>query len=135
MLVNRLISETETLPRAIGCGFCLRAATQSQAQVSPHRRRVLGSDGLSRFEELSRREAADTAILYAFNLIERDGDDLRNLPFLDRKAALARYDPDPRGPLIVACPRQSTAAFGSPRLFLKAIQSQLGGRWFGDTGQ
>jgi bifunctional non-homologous end joining protein LigD len=30
---------------------------------------VLGPDGLSRFEELSRREAARTAILYAFDLI------------------------------------------------------------------
>src|SRR5215475_447318 len=43
---------------------------------------VLGPDGLSRFEELSRREAARSAILYAFDL------NLRNLPFLDRKAAL-----------------------------------------------
>ena len=51
---------------------------------------VLGPDGLSRFEELSRREAARTAILYAFDLIEHDGEDLRNLTFLDRKAALAR---------------------------------------------
>jgi bifunctional non-homologous end joining protein LigD len=51
---------------------------------------VLGPDGLSRFDELSRREAARTAILYAFDLIEHDGEDLRNLPFLDRKAALAR---------------------------------------------
>jgi bifunctional non-homologous end joining protein LigD len=42
-----------------------------------------------RFEELSRREAARTAILYAFDLIEHDGEDLRNFPFLDRKAALA----------------------------------------------
>jgi bifunctional non-homologous end joining protein LigD len=50
---------------------------------------VLGPDGLSRFEELSRREATDTAILYAFDLIEHDGEDMRNLPFLDRKAALA----------------------------------------------
>jgi bifunctional non-homologous end joining protein LigD len=40
---------------------------------------VLGPDGLSRFEGLSRREAADTGILYAFDLIERDGKDLRNL--------------------------------------------------------
>jgi bifunctional non-homologous end joining protein LigD len=46
---------------------------------------VLGPDGLSRFEELSRREAADTAILYAFDLVEHDGE-----VFLDRKAALAR---------------------------------------------
>jgi bifunctional non-homologous end joining protein LigD len=51
---------------------------------------VLGPDDLSRFEELSHREAARTAILYAFDLIEHDGEDLRNLPFLDRKAALAR---------------------------------------------
>src|SRR5215469_2295907 len=51
---------------------------------------VLGPDGLSRFEELRRREAARTAVLYAFDLIEHDGEDLRNRPFLDRKAALAR---------------------------------------------
>jgi bifunctional non-homologous end joining protein LigD len=51
---------------------------------------VLGPDGLSRFEELSRREAARTAILYAFDLIEHDGEDLRPRPFLERKAALAR---------------------------------------------
>jgi bifunctional non-homologous end joining protein LigD len=51
---------------------------------------VLGPDGLSRFEELRRREAADTAILYAFDLIEHDGEDMRNLPFLHRKNALAR---------------------------------------------
>ena len=37
---------------------------------------MLGPDGLSRFEELRRREAADTAILYAFDLIEHDGEDM-----------------------------------------------------------
>jgi bifunctional non-homologous end joining protein LigD len=51
---------------------------------------VPGPDGLSRFEELSRREAADTATLYAFDLIEYDGEDMRNRPFLDREAVLAR---------------------------------------------
>ena len=51
---------------------------------------VLGPDGLSRFEELSHRQAARTAVLYAFDIIEHDGEDLRNLPFLGRKAALAR---------------------------------------------
>jgi bifunctional non-homologous end joining protein LigD len=50
---------------------------------------VLGPDGLSLFDELRRREAAHSASLYAFDLIEHDGEDLRNLPFLDRKAALA----------------------------------------------
>jgi bifunctional non-homologous end joining protein LigD len=51
---------------------------------------VVGPDGLSRFEELQRRTAAHAAILYAFDLIEYDGEDLRNLPFRDRKAALGR---------------------------------------------
>ena len=51
---------------------------------------VLGPDGLSRFGALSGREAADTAILYAFDLIEHDGDDMHNRPFLDGKTALAR---------------------------------------------
>src|SRR6266853_6923473 len=47
---------------------------------------VLGPDGLSRFDELRRREAAHAAILYAFDLIEHDGEDLRDCPYLDRKA-------------------------------------------------
>jgi bifunctional non-homologous end joining protein LigD len=51
---------------------------------------VLGPDGLSRFEALSRRDGARGAILYAFDLIEHDGEDMRNLPFLARKTALAR---------------------------------------------
>jgi bifunctional non-homologous end joining protein LigD len=45
---------------------------------------------LSRFEELSHREAARTAVLYAFDLIEFDGEDLRKRPFLYRNAALTR---------------------------------------------
>src|SRR5882672_2217756 len=51
---------------------------------------VVGPDGLSQFDVLRRRDAARSAILYAFDLIEHDGEDLRDLPFLDRKAALAR---------------------------------------------
>ena len=51
---------------------------------------VLGSDGLLRFEELNSREAAETAILFASDLIEHDGEDMRNRPFLDPKATLAR---------------------------------------------
>src|SRR5215831_4847848 len=51
---------------------------------------VRGPDGLSRFDDLRRREAALTAILYAIDLIEHDDEHLRDSPFLDRKAALAR---------------------------------------------
>jgi bifunctional non-homologous end joining protein LigD len=42
---------------------------------------VLGPDSLSRFEDLRRREAAHTAILYAFDLIEHDRKDVRNHPY------------------------------------------------------
>jgi hypothetical protein len=38
---------------------------------------VLGPDGLSRFEKLSRREGARTAILRAFDLIQHDGDTVK----------------------------------------------------------
>jgi len=38
---------------------------------------VIGPDGLSRFDDLRRRESARTAILYAFDLIEHDGEDPR----------------------------------------------------------
>jgi bifunctional non-homologous end joining protein LigD len=62
---------------------------------------VLGPDGLSRFEELSSRAAARTAILYAFDLIEHDGEDLRNHPFLERKAALARLLLDSEGGILL----------------------------------
>jgi bifunctional non-homologous end joining protein LigD len=50
---------------------------------------VLGPDGLSRFDELRSRDGACTAMLYAFDLIEINGDDLRTLPLETRKATLA----------------------------------------------
>ena len=49
---------------------------------------------------IRRREAARTAILYAFDLIEHDGEDLRDLPFLDRKATLARLLRDSRAGIL-----------------------------------
>jgi bifunctional non-homologous end joining protein LigD len=51
---------------------------------------VIGPDGLSHFDALRRTEFARTALLYAFDLIELNGEDLRTQPFLARKDALAR---------------------------------------------
>jgi bifunctional non-homologous end joining protein LigD len=51
---------------------------------------VLGPDGLSRFDDLRTSVGARAAILYAFDLIEYDGTDLRPRPLLERKAALAK---------------------------------------------
>jgi bifunctional non-homologous end joining protein LigD len=79
---------------------------------------VLGPDGLSRFEELSRREAADTAILYAFELMEHDGKDLRDFPFLDRKAALARLLGNTKAGTLL----NEHIAEDSPTVFARACQ-------------
>ena len=50
---------------------------------------VIGPDGLTDFEALRRRGAGDIAVLYAFDLIELDGSDLRGMPIETRKATLA----------------------------------------------
>jgi bifunctional non-homologous end joining protein LigD len=47
----------------------------------------LGNDGRSMFMDLMRRKRQDV-ILYAFDLVWLDGQDLRPLPLLDRKAPL-----------------------------------------------
>src|SRR6266481_5671290 len=57
---------------------------------------VLGPDGLSRFDDLRRREAARTAILYAFDLIEHDGEGLCDLPFIDRSMSGLDQGPQSR---------------------------------------
>jgi len=62
-------------------GAGLRPLSQRRGSGVPSR----GLDG-----ELRRRAAAQTAILYAFDVIEHDGEDRRNRPFFDRKNVLAR---------------------------------------------
>src|SRR5579859_1901817 len=54
---------------------------------------VLGPDGLSQFDELRRARGTRRAILYAFDLLELDGTDMRERPFLERKTALANLMP------------------------------------------
>jgi ATP-dependent DNA ligase len=50
---------------------------------------VIGPDGLTDFEALRRRGADDVAVLYAFDLLVYDGNDLRSVPLETRKATLA----------------------------------------------
>jgi ATP-dependent DNA ligase len=50
---------------------------------------VIGPNGLTDFEALRRRGAGDVAVLYAFDLLEYDGNDLRSVPLETRKATLA----------------------------------------------
>jgi bifunctional non-homologous end joining protein LigD len=51
---------------------------------------VCGSDGVAIFDALHRRGTVSEAMLYAFDLLELDGQDLRALPLGDRKKWLAR---------------------------------------------
>jgi ATP-dependent DNA ligase len=57
---------------------------------------VCGSDGVAVFEALHRRHRATEAILYAFDLLELDGEDLRPVPLGERKARLAASGPQDR---------------------------------------
>jgi bifunctional non-homologous end joining protein LigD len=51
---------------------------------------VCGADGVAVFDALHRRRQASDAILFAFDLIELDGEDFRPLPLGKRKTRLAR---------------------------------------------
>jgi bifunctional non-homologous end joining protein LigD len=51
---------------------------------------VCGPDGVAIFDALHRRGTVTEAMLYAFDLLELDGEDLRTLPLGDRKKRLAR---------------------------------------------
>ena len=51
---------------------------------------VCGPDGIAVFAALHRRATVTEAMLYAFDLLELDGADLRALPLFERKARLAR---------------------------------------------
>jgi bifunctional non-homologous end joining protein LigD len=51
---------------------------------------VCGPDGVAIFDALHRRGTVGEAMLYAFDLLELDGEDLRPLPLSDRKKRLAR---------------------------------------------
>jgi bifunctional non-homologous end joining protein LigD len=51
---------------------------------------VCGPDGVAVFDALHRRGTVSEAMLYGFDLLELDGEDLRALPLVDRKKRLAR---------------------------------------------
>jgi ATP-dependent DNA ligase len=53
---------------------------------------VCGPDGVAIFDALHRRGTVTEAMLYAFDLLELDGADLRGMPLGDRKNRLASRD-------------------------------------------
>jgi bifunctional non-homologous end joining protein LigD len=79
---------------------------------------VCWNHGLSRFDDPHRRDAAHKAIFYPFDLIEHDGRDLRDRPFLDRKAALARLLSDTEAGILL----NEHVAEDSPTVFEHACR-------------
>jgi len=71
------IAVTATLLRA--CSFTLDGEAV-----------VCGPDGVAIFDALHRRGTVTEATLYAFDLLELDGEDLRHIPLVDRKRRLSR---------------------------------------------
>jgi bifunctional non-homologous end joining protein LigD len=51
---------------------------------------IMSDDGTPDFRALRSNRRGHEAALYAFDLIEHDGDDLRDLPLIERKRRLAR---------------------------------------------
>ena len=51
---------------------------------------IARDDGTPDFHALRSRRRGHEAVLYAFDLIEHDGDDLRDLPLIERKRRLAK---------------------------------------------
>jgi len=51
---------------------------------------IARDDGTPNFRALRSRRRGHEAVLFAFDLIEHDGDDLRDLPLIERKRLLAR---------------------------------------------
>jgi hypothetical protein len=54
---------------------------------------VVGTDGVAVFDALHRRRKASDAVLYAFDLLELDGEELRPVPLSARKAKLLAGKP------------------------------------------
>jgi bifunctional non-homologous end joining protein LigD len=51
---------------------------------------VANENGIAVFDRLHRRHKVTDAMMYAFDLLELNGEDLRSLPLVDRKAKLAK---------------------------------------------
>jgi ATP-dependent DNA ligase len=57
---------------------------------------VCGPDGIAVFDALHRHETVTEAMLYAFDLLELDGTDMRPVPLGERKRRLAKLVGGPR---------------------------------------
>ena len=60
---------------------------------------IARDDGTPDFHALRRKRRGHEAVLFAFDLLEHDGDDLRDLPLIERKRRLAKQLGSAKGDL------------------------------------
>jgi bifunctional non-homologous end joining protein LigD len=65
-------------------------ATKAQSLLIDGEAVIAREDGTPDFHALRGQRRGHEAVLYAFDLIEHDGDDLRDLPLIDRKRRLSK---------------------------------------------
>ncbi|HTD87818.1 MAG TPA: DNA ligase [Candidatus Binatia bacterium] len=65
------------------------AALRSRSCIIDGEAVACGENGVASFERIRYRHSDDCVFLYAFDLIELDGDDLRHVPLTVRKTMLA----------------------------------------------
>jgi bifunctional non-homologous end joining protein LigD len=86
---RRAIDWTDRLPAIVAGAVLLNAKSFTIDGEAV----VIGPDGLTNFEALRQHGSGDIAVLYAFDLVALDGNDLRRLPIETRKATLASLLP------------------------------------------
>jgi len=69
----------------------------ARTQLQSTARRVLQKDGISDLEKLHSHANNDEVFLYAFDLLELNGDDLRKTPLEGRKGKLEKLLVTPGG--------------------------------------
>ena len=79
-----------TGPTASRPSSTLRSASRRTSFLIDGEAVIARDDGTPDFHALRSRRRGHEAVLYAFDLIEHDGDDLRDLPLIERKRRLAR---------------------------------------------
>ena len=78
-------------PSTVGTPAIVEAARpKAQSFLIDGKAVICRDDGLSDFNALRSRRRNHDAMLFAFDLIEHEGDDLRDLPLIDRKQRLAK---------------------------------------------
>jgi ATP-dependent DNA ligase len=79
---------------------------------------IARDDGMPDFQPFRSQRRGSEAVLFAFDLIEHDGDELRHLPVIDRKRRLAKLVGKTKRP--VACDGQNSQRLESAQYALRS---------------